>query len=93
MAELPFCLLLAWVRAQKLPRERKKEAKCLGQGCRSRGPHVCFRQFQTLLLPQNVHQHELCMTLVERIPPTCGPWGAKCQGCSVPGVVAMGHEA
>lgn len=93
MAELSFWLLLASVRAQELPRESKKKAKCLGQSCSLRGSGVCFRQFQHLLLPQNLHQHWLCMTFIEGIPPACGPWGAKCQGCPVPGVAAMGHEA
>lgn len=72
---ISFCLLLAWVRAQELPRESKRKAKCLGQSCSLRGPGVRFRQFQHLLLPQNLHQHWFRMTLIERIPSACGPWG------------------
>lgn len=77
MAELLFCLLLAWVRVQELPRDRNKEAKLPGASCSPRGLGVCFKQIQPLLLPHNLHQHWLCMILAERIPPACGPWGAK----------------
>lgn len=82
MAELPLCLLLACVRAQELPRERQKEAKCLGCGSGSPSPSTCPRTCTSTG----------CMTPVERIPPACGPWGTKGQSCPVPGVAAMGHE-
>lgn len=85
------CLLGSGLKS--CPGTGKKRQSAWGRVADPEAPGVRSRQLQPLLLPQILHQHWLGMTLTERIPPVCGPWGEKCHSCPVPGVVAMGHEA